>query len=237
MAPITLDAIAVLTFCGQWAAAEQAARARLDEVRADPGASRLANARATRALADVLIDAGRSGDAGDLVVESRALYRPLEHDDAARSEIALTAARQAFGTARSAEAEELLSSALDATDRQPTLWPWRARALRFQAHLLVLRGDFEAGAARIDEAIAASGPAGASEDAEPNLLRLELLFTRAELHVILEEPARARETARAALDVLETRFRAVPMLREHGRRRATTIQAAYVTGVDPQPSR
>lgn len=237
-APFTLDSIAVLTFCRRLAEAERVARAHLDEVRSDPAASRLARARATRSLADVLIDDGRFEDAGDPVTESRGLYRPLERDDALRSEIALTTARHAFGTARSAEAEEWLGAALRATEREPTLWPWRARAMRFQAHLLALRGDFEAGATTIDEAVAASASVTIPDEAVPKLVRLDLLFTRAELHVVLEETARARETARAALDQLDAGFRGDAMVREHGRARvATILQACDDTGAGPQPSR
>jgi hypothetical protein len=220
MSPL-LDPVDVLTACRRWPEAEAAARAHLDALEADPGSDRLALARAMRKLADVLVDADRAAEATSHVVGARGLYRPFEREAGPLAEISWTVARHAFATARSREAEESLATALRVTDSIAELGPWRARALRFKAHMLILRGDFEAGAAAVDEALAAvraSPGAGA-------LVRLELLFTRGEVHLMLDEPARAREATRAAIDLCESRFRDEPMLREHAREREARLHA------------
>lgn len=223
-----IDEIAVLHAVERWSEAEACARARLERLHADPDAPPLALARATRWVADVIIDGGRAEEATPWVVEARGHYRRFAREPGPTAEIHWTVARHAFATRRSQEAEEALDVALRATAGRPELVTWRARALRFGAHLSILRGDFAEGAALIDEAMRGlreAGPAG-------RLLLADLAFTRAEVHVILEDAAGARAAAAGALDLVETRFAGDSLLREHGRARAARV--LFLTGdLDP----
>ena len=101
----------LLVACRRLAEAEELASARIAQVKEATPVDRLAVARATRGLADVLLEAGKTREAAPHVLEARRLYRPFRNDAALSAEVDLTLAQLAAHDDRSLEAEQILSEA------------------------------------------------------------------------------------------------------------------------------
>ncbi len=207
-----LDPVVLLVACRRLDQAEELAFARIAQVKEATPVDRLTVARATRGLADVLLEAGKTREAAPHVLEARRLYRPFRNDAALSAEVDLTLAQLAAHDDRSLEAEQILSEATAATrDVAGAEVPY-ARLLRYSAHLQIIRADFERGDALIGEAVSAvqRAAAGAGGAAEVSLLLSQYLFTQGEVAFMREDAGRARGSTAAALDVAETVLRGVP---------------------------
>lgn len=196
--------------CRRLAEAEGLASARIAQVKEATPVDRLAVARATRGLADVLLEAGKTREAAPHVLEARRLYRPFRNDAALSAEVDLTLAQLAAHDDRSLEAEQILSEATAATrDVAGAEVPY-ARLLRYSAHLQVIRAEFERGDGLIGEALSAVRRAAAGGGGEVSLLLSQYLFTQGEVAFMREDAERARGSTAAALDVAEMDLRGAP---------------------------
>ena len=205
-----LDPVLLLVACRRLDAAEELARERVSRLATAPHVDRLAKARATKALADLLLEGGKTEAAAPHVLEARRLYRPFRNDVALSAEVDLTLAQHAAHDRRTLEAEEILSEATARAADVPGAEVPNARLWRYAAHLQIIRWEIEKGDAMIGEALrAAQRAASTARGGEASLLLSQVLFTQGEVAFMREDAARARASTEAALDVAETDLRGV----------------------------
>jgi hypothetical protein len=220
---LRLDPIVRLVACRKLDGAEVLAQEKLDRLLADPEAQRLDLARAHRDLADLLMMADKSPDARPHVFEARRRYRPFRAEPRLAGEVDLLLATYAIEDDRSLEGEEILAEVLATCEKVPSAQLVYARARRLEAHLQVARGEFEAGDAIMQEALAATLHHATETDeaaAERYLLRSQYLFTAGEVAFMVGDRSRAIDLTRAALDLCETRLFEESEVRSFARDRA-----------------
>ncbi|MEZ4298827.1 MAG: hypothetical protein R3B70_28005 [Polyangiaceae bacterium] len=218
-----LDPVLRLLACRKYPEAESLARGRLDALKKEPGPAALPVARAARLAAEVLLEQGRGEEAAELVGEMRRRYRPFASQPGVFAEGQLTYAIWAFLTDQSLEAETALGAVLSATREDPAARRTYARALRFEAHMEILRFEVDRGVELLEAALKQT----TSPDAESALLRWQYLFSLAEVRVMRDEPGLARELVALAEELMAMRFAGDRELQKHGRERAEmTRQAA-----------
>lgn len=209
-----LDPVVLLVACRRLGEAEELARERVSQMAKAAAVDRLAKARAAKALADILLEGGKTEAATPHVLEARRLYRPFRNDAALSAEVDLTLAQHAAHDRRTLEAEEILSEATARAADVPGAEVASARLWRYAAHLQIIRWEIAKGDAMIGEALravqraaSAARGAGASGSAEVSLLLSQVLFTQGEVAFMRDDAARARASTEAALDVAETELR------------------------------
>jgi hypothetical protein len=223
-----LDPVIVLSACDQHADAQAIAERDLEALKRGGQATPRELARATRRLADALLQSP-GAEAGETdeqiahehatVVEARRRHRPFAEDAQMSAEIGITAANHDYIRFRSTEAEKTLDHVLESTRDRPDLALIRARALRVLSHWKVMRGEADEGKRLVEEAL----PLATGGDGESLIFRLQLLFTRAELCFIVGERDQVVPTVQSALDHLGARLSSIAPLVRHGRARAAVI--------------
>lgn len=241
-----MDQFTKLCACERWLEAEALAREDLEaaESRAsDFGLAPLEGpeleahrqqivlpwAHALRRLVDVLVDAERAHDATEHLMELRRLYRPFLSDHGRAAEYFLTVAKHAASAGQAPVAKKALETALEHAATSSAHGVLHAQALRLKAHLAILRWEPDEGVALLSHALAQLGATGEVSA----LLRMQYLFTLAEVHLGREDRGECERCVVAALDVLAS----MPLVNEveiveHSKRRAEfirTVNAAEVS--------
>ena len=209
-----LDPVVLLVACRKLDEAEELASDRLTRLTRATPVDRLAAARATRALADILLEAGKNQQAAPHVFEARRRYRPFRNDPALSAEVDLTLAEYAFADDHSYEGEQILTEATARSADVPGAELPHARLLRYSAHIQIVRVELEKGDALMTEAVQVAQRAvqtarstSRAAAAEPLLLLSQYLFTHGEVAFMKDDPTRARALVSAALDLTETELR------------------------------
>lgn len=201
-----LDPISREVACRRLGSAEALARVELETALAEPGA-RLAIASATRQLAEILIADDRANEASPHVYEARRRYRPFRVDRKLAGEVDLLLATYAFQDERSGDGQEILEEVLTSCAHDPAARLVWARGKRIEAHLAVMRFDFEGAREPIAQAVhATEEKLDPTLETERLLLRSQYLFTSGEIAFLAHDPARSRAFTESAWSFTEMNF-------------------------------
>ncbi|HHH11494.1 MAG TPA: hypothetical protein ENK23_05405 [Sorangium sp.] len=216
----TITPLARCCACEDWSEAEVLARHDLEAFQ-QRDAQPLAHARAVLTLANVLIDAQRPEEATALLFEARRRYRPFFDDDGCVAEYQLAVAKHAAASERSSEAEAALDLALEKAAGDPRNRLVYARALRFRAHLSILRWEPDDAVPLLLRALQQVE----GNDGPGVLLRLQFLFSLAEVYVGIDDPKRARAAVAEAVALLNGPLATEKAIVAQGRSRAAYTEA------------
>lgn len=215
-----LDPISREVACRRLESAAALARIDLEAAMRDPD-SRFAIANATRQLAEILLSDGLVAEGRPFVYEARRRYRPFRSEKKLAGEVDLLLATYAYEDERSGDGQEILEEVLSSCEHEPSARLVWARAKRMEAHLAVMRLDFEAARTPIEWAVQATeANLGASLETERLLLRSQYLFTSGEIELLCRDPARARAYTEAASSFNEASFADDPEYLAFARQRA-----------------